>query len=146
MKTKASIPPPVITDPDLVDRIFDYLLAEFPQIAGKDLEATKQAVRAEFRGERPYVSLRGPTERQKQVSEILNLFNGRNAREVARRLGISRPTVYRRLKQAGVDKSSLTFAVNETAKQLASQPTLPAPAAPTQQETTWPSPKPTLTL
>jgi DNA-directed RNA polymerase specialized sigma subunit len=33
--------------------------------------------------------------------KALALFNGRNAREVARRLGISRPHVYRLLKQPG---------------------------------------------
>jgi len=146
MKTNKPLPnAPSLADPDLVDRIFEYLLAEFPQIAGKKLEESKRAVREEFRGERPYVALRGTTERQQQAQQVLALFNGRNAREVARRLGISKPTVYRRLKQAGSDKSSLTFALNETLKQVGSQPTSPAAADTIHQEPKWPSPKQTLT-
>ena len=91
-------------EPDLVDRIFDYLLAEFPQIAGMpaaSLQKTKAAVRAEFAGEECYIASRPATARQQMVAEILALFNGRNATEVARRLQISRATVYRVIKQPG---------------------------------------------
>lgn len=91
-------------EPDLVDRIFDYLLAEFPQIAGMPataLQKTKAAVRAEFAGEECYIASRPATARQEMVAEILALFNGRNATEVARRLQISRATVYRVIKQPG---------------------------------------------
>lgn len=87
-------------EPDLVDRIFDYLLAEFPQIAG-DADRVKRAqaaVRAEFAGEEVYIQKRSSKE---LASEVLRLFNGRNATEVARRLGIHRATVYRYLKQPG---------------------------------------------
>lgn len=92
------------SDPDLVDRIFDYLLAEFPHVAGctpDQLAVAKAAVRAEFRGEECYIAARSATDRQQMVSNILSLFNGRNATEVARRLHISRATVYRSIKQAG---------------------------------------------
>lgn len=95
-------------EPDLVDRIFDYILAEFPHIAGQPAEkvaATKAAVRAEFRGEECYIAGRPATARQQTVAQVLALFNGRNATEVARRLHISRATVYRSLKQAGGGKS-----------------------------------------
>lgn len=87
-------------EPDLVDRIFDYLLAEFPQIAG-DADRVKRAqaaVRAEFAGEEVYIQKRSSKE---LASEVLRLFNGRNATEVARRLDIHRTTVYRYLKQPG---------------------------------------------
>lgn len=87
-------------EPDLVDRIFDYLLAEFPQIAGERIDSAKAAVRAEFGGEDVYIPARGATERQRLVAEVLSLFNGRNASEIARRLGISRASVYRFLKQS----------------------------------------------
>lgn len=86
--------------PDLVDRIFDYLLSEFPQLAG-DADAVKRAetaVRAEFAGEEVYIQKRTGHDLS---SEVLRLFNGRNATEVARRLGIHRATVYRYLKQPG---------------------------------------------
>lgn len=121
-KMKASIPPPPIADPDLVDRIFEYLLTEFPQLAGMKLDEAKRAVREEFRGSEAYIPGRSNTERQKLAVDVLSLFNGRNASEVARRLEISRATVYRRIKQAGGKKSSLTFPVNETDNALRSIP------------------------
>lgn len=87
-------------EPDLVDRIFDYLLAEFPQIAGDSarVKRAEAAVRAEFAGEEVYIQKRSSKE---LASEVLRLFNGRNATEVARRLDIHRTTVYRYLKQPG---------------------------------------------
>lgn len=95
-------------EPDLVDRIFDYLLAEFPAIAGH-ADKLKRAVRSEFRGEECYIAGRPATERQQQVAQVLALFNGRNASEVARRLGISRVTVWRMLKQSGDVKTVSAF-------------------------------------
>lgn len=97
-------PPPkdlqalLAAQPDLVDRIFDYLLAEFPQLGGAGFAKAKQAVRAEFAGEEVYIAKRG---NEDLAAEVLRLFNGRNATEVARRLGIHRATVYRYLKQPG---------------------------------------------
>lgn len=86
-------------DPDFVDRVFDYLLAEFPQIAGPKFGDVKRALRDELGGERVYVPTRSAAERQQLARQVLSLFNGRNATEVARRLSISRATVYRLLKQ-----------------------------------------------
>ena len=56
-------PPPkdlqdlLAAEPDLVDRIFDYLLAEFPQLAGdvSSVRRAQDAVRAEFAGEEVYI-------------------------------------------------------------------------------------------
>ncbi len=86
--------------PDLVDRIFDYLLEEFPQLAGDAdrLKKAEAAVRAEFAGAGVYLQKRGSKD---VAAEVLRLFNGRNATEVARKLGIHRATVYRYLKQPG---------------------------------------------
>lgn len=92
-------------EPDLVDRIFDYILAEFPQISAS-VQKHKAAVRAEFKGEECYIAGKPATARQQQVSQVLALFNGRNASEVARRLQIGRTTVYRVLKQHGHAKQS----------------------------------------
>lgn len=105
---------PVFTDPDLVDRIFEYLLAEFPQLGGEQFDRARQAVRDEFRGEEVYIPSRPASERQRLAQQVLSLFNGRNAREVARRLRISRATVYRLIKQPGGGQNSLTFPGNET--------------------------------
>lgn len=91
-------------EPDLVDRIFDYIFSD-PALAVAIEKASvskiKTMVRAEFKGEMFYVAGRPVTERQKIVAQTLALFDGRNATEVARRLGIGRATVYRYLKQAG---------------------------------------------
>lgn len=97
-------------EPDLVDRIFDYILAD-PTLAkainsqtltGKDaIPKLKAAVRAEFVGEKCYITGHSNTDRQHRVQQVLSLFNGRNATEVARSLRLSRATVYRYLKQPG---------------------------------------------
>lgn len=116
MPTPTASQPPTLKDliaaePDLVDRIFDYILAEFPQIAGQPpdkIATTKAAVRAEFKGETCYLAERPATVRQQTVAQVLALFNGRNATEVARRLHISRATVYRVLKQPGQTQRKAT--------------------------------------
>lgn len=97
-------PSPPWDDPDFVDRVFDYLLAEFPHLAGPQFDRARQAVRHEHCGSTVYIrkSDRGGLDAQSQRNQqILALFNGRNAREVARTLKIGRATVYRVLKQAG---------------------------------------------
>jgi len=100
---RASLPALAAPEPDLVDRMFDYLSAEFPQIAGEKLSAAKSAVRAEFCGEEVYIPARGAVERQRQVAQVLSLFNGRNATDVARQIGISRSSVYRFVKQSRME-------------------------------------------
>lgn len=87
--------------PDLVDRIFDYVVELCPEISADRVADLKQAAREEFAGERCYINERSRTDRQEMVAKVLALFNGRNASEVARRLSISRATVYRYIKQAG---------------------------------------------
>lgn len=87
----------IFNDPDLVDRIFDYIVQQLPEIAGRHSEI-KQSIRDEFAGERAYVRRLSTSE---ITLEVARMFNGRNASEVARILNISRATVYRHLKQAG---------------------------------------------
>jgi Mor family transcriptional regulator len=96
----------VAAQPDLVDRIFEYLLTEFPHLAGKKFECVKHDLREEFAGQDVYIPHHPPTARQERVRKVLELFNGRNASEVARQLRISRAQVYRDLKQAGANKPS----------------------------------------
>ena len=94
-------PPP--REPDLVDRIFEFL-ADDHRLAVLDaqaLAALKTAVREEFKGEECYIAGRPASARQELAASVLALFNGRNAREVARALRIGRATVYRVLKQSG---------------------------------------------
>lgn len=91
-------------DPDLVDRMFDYVLQILPELADR-MDEAKAAVRAEFGGTDSYVRSEETKARQERSAalarEVLSIFNGRNATEVARRLNISRATVYRMLKQPG---------------------------------------------
>jgi transcriptional regulator of acetoin/glycerol metabolism len=87
-------------EPDLVDRIFDYLVALVPEISPRSPEI-KTALREEFAGERAYIRRHGPGQADPLTAEVLRLFNGRNATEVARVLAIGRATVYRKLKQPG---------------------------------------------
>jgi hypothetical protein len=85
------------SDPDLVDRIFDYIVQQLPEIAGRHVQI-KQSIRDEFSGERAYVRRLSVGD---MAAEVARMFNGRNASEVARHLQISRATVYRLLKQPG---------------------------------------------
>ena len=87
-------------DPDLVDRIFDYVVELLPELAGHSDEV-KRAVRSEFAGERVTVRTRNYAA---LADEVLRLFDGRNATEIARRLNIGRATVYRTIKRAGKAK------------------------------------------
>lgn len=134
MPTKPSPTPQLdallAVQPDLVDRIFEYLIAAHPEIATLKLDSTRQAVRAEFHGERARIGPRSTSERRRLMQDVLALFNGRNAAEIARRLGLSRATVYRWLKQAGYDRAersdlanSLKLAPNETTRAVRSAPT-----------------------
>ena len=97
----------VLVEPDIVDRIFDYLLQACPDMGERfgDLKALQDDVRTEFAGRETYIRSRSAIERQARVQKVLALFNGRNASEVARELHMSRPHVYRILKQAGYGRS-----------------------------------------
>ena len=90
-------------EPDLVDRIFDYILAEMPDMAAS-VQKHKAAVRAEFAGEKCYIANRPATQRQEEAAQVLALFNGRNTHEIARKLHISPVTVWRYIKQQGPAK------------------------------------------
>lgn len=89
-------------NPDLVDRILDYVCTLVPEMANhaRRVEA-EQAVREHFGGTETYIRSAAEIRRQQTARQVLQLFNGRNATEVARRLGISRSTVYRCIKQPG---------------------------------------------
>lgn len=87
------------TEPDLVDRVLEYLAKEL-QVPAERLRRAENALRAELGGDRHYIRRTSKADRDLAV-RILALFNGRNATEVARQLGIGKTTVYRLIKQAG---------------------------------------------
>lgn len=85
---------------DLIARMVSYVVNVEPALAKRRAQITDD-LRKEFGGERWYVPSRHKTERQERITAILATFNGRNASEVARKLNVSRATVYRVLKQPG---------------------------------------------
>lgn len=93
----------ILGDPDLIDRIVDYIVAELPEMRAR-ADALKEVARREFAGDRSYIPRRSPADRERVVLLVLELFNGRNASEIARRLRISRASVYRIIKTEGVKK------------------------------------------
>lgn len=86
--------------PDLVDLVITYVTSIAPELSAKR-DQIEQDLRAELGGESHYVQARTETHRQRRAREVLAMFNGRNATEVARRLNISRASVYRYIKQPG---------------------------------------------
>jgi len=91
---------------DLVDRIVDYLSGDGSLKPALDVERLKAALRVELGGVRGYVRTGHEARRRAIARAALEEFNGRNATEVARRLGIGRVTVYRIIKQARREKVS----------------------------------------
>jgi len=163
------MPHPTPADPDLVDRIFEYLRDDprLPRLPREVLTQVKADLRREFADE---VRQTSPQDRADRVHQVLSLFNGRNAIEIARRLQISRATVYRYLKQSPrplgqapyrvPPQNRLSFAGSETAaalpcaEQPPERPEPPAeptpPGGPTpgtlSPASTAPCPSPPLTL
>ncbi len=90
----------LLDDPDLIDAIFEFISAEFPEMRERAAEL-KQMARREFAGIETYIPRRPKAERDRIMLEVLRLFDGRNATEVARRLNISRASVYRIIKTPG---------------------------------------------
>lgn len=100
---KPSTSGPVITEPDLVDRIWEYVLEQLPELCSRRASII-DAIRSEYGGDEHYIRRmdESPAERAERMRvEVRKMWNGRNASEVARVLRISRATVYRVLKQPG---------------------------------------------
>ena len=120
-KRKPSAPvghqlPPMFADPDLVDRIFEKIVEQFPELEAGRIDELKRTTREEFRGAEYYIPTRSPTDRQQLVEEVLRMFNGRNATEIARTMwsyAASHPDV-RVLRVADYDRIEAT--VRERAK------------------------------
>jgi len=90
----------ILDDPDLIDKIFEFIAIEFPEMSGRAAEL-KQMARREFAGIETYIPRRPKAERERLTREVLRMFNGRNASEIGRRLNISRASVYRIIKTSG---------------------------------------------
>jgi Mor family transcriptional regulator len=93
----------ILSNPDLIDLIFEYIIADMPEMRER-AQALKESTRREFGGIETYIPRRSDADRQKLAILVLELFNGRNATEIARRLNIGRASVYRIIKTHGVKK------------------------------------------
>jgi len=98
---QSTVQPATDRAPDLVTAIFEVLIETYPDLT-EIREEGEAAVRHRLLGLRGTVLPRPNSEAM--ATRVLSLFNGRNAREVARKLGIGRASVYRYLKQAGGNK------------------------------------------
>lgn len=90
----------IFSNPDLIDAIFEFIVLEFPEMRERAL-VLKESARKEFAGIETYIPRRSQAERDQMVRDVMSSFNGRNATEVARRLNISRASVYRIIKTDG---------------------------------------------
>ena len=93
-------------NPDLVDRIIEYV-SKLPNAVHSDPQSLELVLRREFGGQHEaYVRSAAEMQQRLRVRDVMMLFNGRNATEVARKLQISRATVYRIIKQPGTSRLS----------------------------------------
>lgn len=100
---KVSPPPEAKFSPDIVDRMFDFLVELLPELGADPatIERVQQQLRKEFAGQDAYIPVKSSVSKAEERRQVLRLWNGRNAGTIARILGISRATVYRYLKQPG---------------------------------------------
>jgi len=87
------------------------MLELLPEMARPPVLANREKIMLgmgrEFGGRQAgYVRTRQELEQQAMARDVMSLFDGRNATEVARKLQISRATVYRIIKQPGARKLS----------------------------------------
>jgi DNA invertase Pin-like site-specific DNA recombinase len=90
-------------DTDLVEMVVGFIIEMCPELHAHQ-EHLKAEIRMEFSGLITYIPRRSLEQRRRTAQQVLTMFNGRNATEVARKLGIGRATVYRIIKQAGGKK------------------------------------------
>lgn len=84
---------------DLVTAMFDLLEETHPDVIKPHRDILEADVRHYMKGARGTIMDKPDSETR--ARRVLALFNGRNAREVARKLGIGKTSVYRYIKQAG---------------------------------------------
>lgn len=84
---------------DLVTAMFDLLEETHPDVIKPHRDVLEADVRHYMKGARGTIMDKPDSETR--ARRVLALFNGRNAREVARKLGIGKTSVYRYIKQAG---------------------------------------------
>ena len=96
-RRQAVVTAAILDDPDLIDKIFEFIAIQFPELGDRAGEM-KRLARKEFAGIETYIPRRSQAERDRIAREVMAAFDGSNATAVGRRLGISRSSVYRIIK------------------------------------------------
>lgn len=78
----------VFSNPDLLDEIFAFIQAEFPDFA-PGAAVLKEEVCRQISGIEIYIPQRSVAQRERLTTEGLRMFDSRNAPEVARRLELA---------------------------------------------------------
>lgn len=105
--TGPGVPPTQVKESDDSRSASDFvadilnLLTVSGLLSEADRDEADKALRTHFKCGTYYVAANAPAERDATARRVLALFNGRNARQVARSLRIGKTTVYRILKQSG---------------------------------------------
>jgi len=80
---------------DIVTRFIELLTQVAPSLSESLALEIEYQIRQEFAGERIYIAKRD----EAIASRIAEKFNGRNVRELAREMHVSRRTIYRAIKK-----------------------------------------------
>lgn len=103
-------------EPDLVDRLFDFMMIELGKKIGESLDrmppeekravklAVKRATHAEFKGEQCYVAALPAADREERDAAIRAMFTGGNQKAVLRHFRISKSTLGRIIARARIAK------------------------------------------
>lgn len=85
---------------DFLRRIIEVMQELEPSLTDEIAREIERSLEQEFAGESVRIRKRGARWEELKL-EVRRRFNGRNATEIARELGIGRTTVYRILKTGG---------------------------------------------
>lgn len=80
---------------DIISRLIEMLQECEGSLSEESARTIELQLRSEFKGERIHLCVKTP--REQLQDQILQMHNGRNSKEIARKLGISLATVYRAL-------------------------------------------------
>lgn len=93
---------------DLIDKLFEFIQIEFSEMHDKAF-ALKELARWEFAGIETYIPRRSQAERDRIAREVITVFSGSNAHEVAKRLCIRRSSVYRIIKASAKTRNKNNY-------------------------------------
>lgn len=88
----------------VIAKVTAEVVADSPHEIGPQIAIrVGQWMRTNMPGTAGYIGGQSAAARRARHDQVRRMFNGRNATEIARKIGISRATVYRILKTSGED-------------------------------------------